>query len=142
MEKIVSNIFHCAVEAGNLAETVKFYTDILFCKTDNSEEGKWVDIDFWGNELTLHSSTPRTDMHGERHDVEMGAVVVPHFGVHLEKDVFNKVKESVENSVGFLDNPYIRFADTEYEQQTFFVMDPNRNVLEIKSLAKTPPPAE
>lgn len=48
MEKIVSNIFHCAVEAGNLDETVKFYTDILFCKTDNSEEGKWVDIDFWG----------------------------------------------------------------------------------------------
>lgn len=44
--------------------------------------------------------------------------------------------------VGFLDKPYIRFADTEYEQQTFFVMDPNRNVLEIKSLAKTPPPAE
>ena len=80
-------------------------------------------------------------MHGERHDVEMGAVVVPHFGVHLEKEVFNKVKASVENTVGFLDKPYIRFADTEYEQQTFFVMDPNRNVLEIKSLAKTPPPA-
>ena len=76
----MSNIFHCAVEAGNLEETVKFYTDVLFCETDNSEEGKWVDINFWGNELTLHSSTPRTSMHGERHNVEMGAVAVPHFG--------------------------------------------------------------
>lgn len=138
----MSNIFHCAVEAGNLEETVKFYTEILFCETDNSEEGKWVDINFWGNELTLHSSTPRTRMHGERHNVEMGAVAVPHFGVHLERDVFEKVKESVINTVGFLDEPYIRFGGTEYEQQTFFVMDPNYNVLEIKSLAKTPPPSE
>jgi extradiol dioxygenase family protein len=142
MESKVSNIFHCAVEAGDLEETVKFYTEILFCETDNSEEGKWVDINFWGNELTLHSSTPRTSMHGERHNVEMGAVAVPHFGVHLERDVFEKVKESVINTVGFLDEPYIRFGGTEYEQQTFFVMDPNYNVLEIKSLAKTPPPSE
>ena len=138
----MSNIFHCAVEAGNLEETVKFYTDVLFCETDNSEEGKWVDINFWGNELTLHSSTPRTSMHGERHNVEMGAVAVPHFGVHLERDVFEKVKESVINTVGLLDEPYIRFGGTEYEQQTFFVMDPNYNVLEIKSLAKTPPPSK
>ena len=138
----MSNIFHCAVEAGNLEETVKFYTDVLFCETDNSEEGKWVDINFWGNELTLHSSTPRTSMHGERHNVEMGAVAVPHFGVHLERDVFEKVKESVINTVGFLDEPYIRFGGTEYEQQTFFVMYPNYNVLEIKSLAKTPPPSK
>ena len=138
----MSNIFHCAVEAGNLEETVKFYTDVLFCETDNSEECKWVDINFWGNELTLHSSTPRTSMHGERHNVEMGAVAVPHFGVHLERDVFEKVKESVINTVGFLDEPYIRFGGTEYEQQTFFVMDPNYNVLEIKSLAKTPPPSK
>ena len=142
MESKVSNIFHCAVEAGDLEETVKFYTEILFCETDNSEEGKWVDINFWGNELTLHSSTPRTSMHGERHNVEMGAVAVPHFGVHLERDVFEKVKESVINTVGFLDEPYIRFGGTEYEQQTFFVMDPNYNVLEIKSLSKTPPPSE
>ena len=142
MESKVSNIFHCAVEAGDLEETVKFYTEILFCETDNSEEGKWVDINFWGNELTLHSSTPRTSMHGERHNVEMGAVAVPHFGVHLERDVFEKVKESVINTVGFLDEPYIRFGGTEYEQQTFFVMDPNYNVLEIKSLAKTPPLSE
>jgi extradiol dioxygenase family protein len=67
---------------------------------------------------------------------------VPHFGVHLERDVFEKIKKSVEDTVGYLDKPYTRFANTEYEQQTFFVMDPNYNVLEIKSLAKTPPPAE
>ena len=81
-------------------------------------------------------------MHAERHNVEMGAVAVPHFGVHLEREVFDKIRESVVNTVGFLDEPYIRFGGTEYEQQTFFVMDPNFNVLEIKSLAKMPPPSK
>ena len=136
----MSQIFHLAVPAGDLATTVNFYTEILGCQIGNSEQGRWIDIDFWGNELTLHQSTER--LPGVRHDVDMGAVVVPHFGVHLERDVFEKIKKSVEDTVGYLDKPYTRFANTEYEQQTFFVMDPNYNVLEIKSLAKTPPPAE
>jgi extradiol dioxygenase family protein len=66
----------------------------------------------------------------------MGAVYVPHFGVHLPLDEFNEVKKRVEESVGFLDEPYVRFKDTEYQQETFFVEDPNFNVLEIKSMAK------
>ena len=37
---------------------------------------------------------------------------------------------------GFLDTPYIRFEGTDYQQETFFVEDPNFNVLEIKSMAK------
>jgi extradiol dioxygenase family protein len=132
----MSNIFHCAIEAGDLETTAKFYEDVLGCKRDNFEEGKWIDIDFWGNELTLHSSTPRTSTCGERHHVMMGEVVVPHYGVHLEREVFDRVKESVKNSVGFLDEPYIRFPGTEYEQETFFCKDPNHNVLEIKTLVK------
>ena len=27
-------------------------TKILECKLGNREEGKWIDVDFWGNELT------------------------------------------------------------------------------------------
>ena len=138
----MSNPFHLAIPAGDLSIATKFYENILGCTLGNREEGKWVDVDFWGNELTLHSSTPRTSMHAERHNVEMGAVAVPHFGVHLEREVFDKIRESVVNTVGFLDEPYIRFGGTEYEQQTFFVMDPNFNVLEIKSLAKMPPPSK
>ena len=52
----MSNIFHCAIEAGDLETTAKFYEDVLGCRRDNFEEGKWIDIDFWGNELTLHLS--------------------------------------------------------------------------------------
>ena len=132
----MSNIFHCAVEAGNLDETVKFYTDVLFCKTDNSEEGKWVDIDFWGNELTLHETEPKIEKgpERERHQVEMGKVCIPHFGIHLDWDNYLTVKDNVKKTIGFLDKPYTRFKNQTTEQETFFVEDTNYNVIEIKSV--------
>ena len=131
-----SNRFHLAVEAGDLSVTVKWYQDVLGCELDMAEEGKWQDIDFWGNELTLHSSEPREckspDRH--RHDVDMGAVCVPHFGIHLSMEDYQRVRASVEANGGFLDTPYIRFEGSDYQQETFFVEDPNFNVLEIKHL--------
>ena len=131
----MSNRFHLAIEAGNLETTLLFYTDILGCSLDMKEEGRWQDINFWGNELTLHQSQPRNTSEGKRHDVDMGAVQVPHFGIHLPLEQYEEVKERVEKSIGFLDKPYIRFKGTEYQQETFFVQDPNFNVLEIKSMA-------
>lgn len=134
----MSNRFHLAIEGGNLKNTLPFYTDVLGCKLDMAEEGRWQDVDFWGNELTLHESTPRVgkgpDRH--RHEVDMGEVCVPHLGIHLPYDEYQRVRTSVKDSVGFLDTPYVRFEGTDYEQETFFVEDPNYNVLEIKSMVK------
>lgn len=134
----MSNRFHLAIEGGELTTTIPFYTDILGCKLDMSEEGKWQDIDFWGNELTLHQSTPRHDKGPDRHrhSVDMGDVCVPHLGIHLPLEVYNKVRASVKATVGFLDTPYTRFEGSDYQQETFFVEDPNYNVLEIKSMVK------
>ena len=103
-----------------------------------SEEGKWQDVDFWGNELTLHQSKPRNSdsLERHRHSVDMGDVIVPHLGIHLPLDEYQRVKASVASSVGFVDKPYIRFEDTDYQQETFFVEDPNFNVLEIQSMVK------
>ena len=77
----MSSSFHLAIPAGDLKKAEAFYTDILGCKTGNREEGKWIDIDFWGNELTLHQTYMKLPR--ERHDVDMGQVPVPHFGVCL-----------------------------------------------------------
>ena len=131
-----SNTFHLAVEAGNLTKTAAWYRDVLGCKLDMAEEGKWQDVDFWGNELTLHESTPRMGKGYERsrHSVDMGEVCVPHFGIHLTMEDYKVVRQKVEATNGFLDTPYTRFAGTEYQQETFFVEDPNFNVLEIKHM--------
>ena len=129
----MANTFHLAIPAGDLDTTMAFYRDVLGCKTGNMEAGRWVDINFWGNELTLHQSEER--LPNVRHDVDMGRVCVPHFGIHLDTETYIRVKERVEATGGFLDEPYIRFAGTDYEQETFFVEDPNYNVLEIKSMS-------
>ena len=133
----MSNAFHLAIPAGDLITATKFYTDILGCKLGNSEEGKWIDVDFWGNELTLHKSEHKLDH--ERHDVDMGNVSVPHFGVHLSRKDFDSLKQRLKDSgTKYYDEPYLRFKGTKYEQETFFVKDPNENILEIKTLTSNP----
>ena len=89
----MSSSFHLAIPAGDLEKAEAFYTKILGCKTGNREKGKWVDVDFWGNELTLHQTSMKLPR--ERHDVDMGDVPVPHFGVHLKKEVFDKIKANI-----------------------------------------------
>ena len=137
MSRNDSNRFHLAIEAGDLDMTVPWYTNVLGCSLDMKEEGRWQDINFWGNELTLHASKPRSEKGNERsrHDVDMGKVCVPDFGIHLDKETYLVVKERVAATGGFLDDPYVRFAGTAYEQETFLVEDPNYNVLEIKSMS-------
>ena len=128
----MSNPFHLALPAGDIDSTLKFYTEILGCKTGNGEKGKWVDIDFWGNELTLHQT--KMKLPRERHNVDMGNVPIPHFGVHLDKEIFNRIKSNLKsNKINFIDKPYTRFEGTKFEQNTFFIEDPNGNVLELKT---------
>ena len=128
----MSRPFHLAVPAGDLNIATKFYTDILGCKLGNREEDKWVDVDFWGNELTLHKTNMK--LPNERHDVDMGKVPVPHFGVHLERKIFEKIKSNLEeNKIKYIDKPYTRFKGTKFEQNTFFIEDPNGNILELKT---------
>ncbi len=130
--------FHLAIAAGDLDVALNFYCDLLGCAQGHSETGSrdgWVDIDFWGNELTLHASKSDESVHGNRHDVDMGNVVVPHFGVHLSASDFAKLKQRLyDRKVTFVNKPYIRFADTVFEQETFFIADPHGNVLEIKTM--------
>ena len=129
----MSAILHLAIPAGDLKNTVKFYTDVLGCSLGNSEEGRWVDVNFWGNELTLHQSEER--LPNVRHDVDMGGVLVPHFGIHLTQEDFDGLKERIAAAgLEYIDPPYRRFKGDIYEQETFFISDPNNNMLEIKTM--------
>ena len=128
-----TNCFHLAIPCGDLETAKKFYSESLGCRLDNSAQ-EWADVDFWGNELTLHASEHK--MENERHDVDMGNVSVPHFGVHLNPEVFAKIKDNIERNskINYLDNPYTRFKGQKEEQETFFIEDPHGNVLELKTM--------
>ena len=128
----MSSTFHLAIPVRSILEAEKFYCDLLGCQKGNYEAGKWQDINFWGNELTLHEADH--GLENERHDVDMGRVCVPHFGIHLSWENYLRIKSNVEKSIGFFDQPYTRFKDLETEQETFFVEDTNYNVIEIKSV--------
>ena len=66
----------------------------------------------------------------------MGNVSVPHFGVHLSRKDFDILKKRLKDKgAKYYDEPYIRFKGTEFEQETFFIQDPNDNILEIKTLS-------
>ena len=132
------NRFHLAIPAGDLDVAIKFYCDILGCNRGNAEftyPDAWVDINFWGNELTLHATEPNKKNTNERHNVDMGNVSVPHFGVHLDAEVFKNLKEKlIQHNVKFVDEPYVRFKGESKEQETMFIKDPNGNCLEIKTM--------
>ena len=54
-----------------------------------------------------------------RHDVDMGAVAVPHFGIHLTQDDFDNLKSRIAAAgLEYIDEPYRRFIGDKYEQET------------------------
>ena len=132
----MANRFHLAIPVGDITEAMNFYCNVLGCEKGNSEfkyPDAWVDINFWGNELTLHQS--QESLPKVSHDVDMGTVMVPHFGVHLDQADFDTVKARLEaKGIDFIDPPYRRFKGNEFEQETFFIKDPNGNVMEIKTM--------
>ena len=131
-----SNIFHLAIEVGDLKEAIEFYVNILGCEQTNEELPNWVDINFWGNELTLHATDPNIKEIGERHNVDMETVAVPHFGIHLPLEEFKELKDSLlsNGQVKIVDQPYVRFRGRDLEQETMFIEDPNGNVIELKTM--------
>ena len=134
----MAKTFHLAIPVGDLDKAIEFYCNVLECKKGNSEANppnSWCDIDFWGNELTLHAST--STQNSESHKVDMGVVLVPHFGVHLSKREFQSLKGKLlhkRKNVEFVDKPYVRFKGDVLEQETMFIKDPSGNVLEIKTM--------
>ena len=133
----MENRFHLAIPAGDLDKAIKFYCEILGCQRGNSEfkyPDAWADINFWGNELTLHATDPDKKNVSERHNVDMGNVTVPHFGVHLDGETFQALKQRlIDKKIQFIDPPYIRFEGKVGEQATMFFKDPSGNHLEFKS---------
>ena len=130
--------FHLAIPAGDLDKAINFYCEILGCARGNSEfkyPDAWADINFGGNELTLHATEPNKKNISERHNVDMGNVTVPHFGVHLDAGTFEKLKQRlIDKKIKFIDPPYIRFKGEDIEQETMFLEDTNGNCMEIKTM--------
>ena len=58
--------------------------------------------------------------------------------IYQEKILMLLKQRLKDNGTKYYDEPYLRFKGTKYEQETFFVKDPNENILEIKTLTSNP----
>jgi extradiol dioxygenase family protein len=132
----MSSRFHLAIPVKCIEEAKAFYCNFLGCEQGNFEKDMWQDINFWGNELTLHNAQEKELSVSHRHHVDMADVCVPHFGIHLTNDDFQEVKRRIQESedYDFLDAPFLRFKGGYREQETFFIRDPSGNAIEIKTM--------
>lgn len=128
--------FHYSFKMKDFERTRGFYVDILGCVEGRSNE-TWIDFDFFGHQLTAHLSDdfPALDYCGM---VDGVAVPIPHFGVLLTLDDYEKVRENlVKLNYSFIVKPQVRYQGKKEQQHTLFILDPSGNPLEFKSYSGT-----
>ena len=126
--------FHLAIPVVDLKKCRVFYRDVLGCKEGRSDK-HWVDFDFFGHQLVIHQKDGFSNNEKPiSNPVDGHDVPIPHFGVILEWDQFQKFSANlVEKNISFIIDPYIRFKGLPGEQATMFFTDPCGNALEFKS---------
>ena len=83
--------FHLALPVVDLDASRRFYIDILGCHIGRSAL-RWVDINFWGHQLSLHLDETLDGSTISTNAVDGDDVPTKHFGVILEWDRFEQLK--------------------------------------------------
>jgi extradiol dioxygenase family protein len=127
--------FHIALLVDDLDKARVFYGDVLGCPEGRSDKN-WVDFNLFGHQLVCHRSSDSTTdgaTSAENKSVDDKSVPVPHFGVVLQMDEWEKLADRLHMAkIDFLVAPYIRFRGQIGEQGTLFIADPAGNALEFK----------
>ena len=124
--------FHLAFPVKDLVATRDFFENLLGCPIGRTAE-RWVDIDFWGNQITAHL-VDGGDIHGPTNQVDGKDVPVKHFGAILEMEEWEALAEKLKkHGIDFVIEPYVRFKGEVGEQATMFFLDPNGNAIEFKA---------
>ena len=123
--------FHLAIPVHNIEEARKFYGFLLTCSEGRSSNS-WIDYNFFGHQLVVHlvkDIKPKSFNY-----VDGKNIPVPHFGIVLEWQDWELIKEKLEKSnMDFIVKPYVRFKGEVGEQATMFILDPSGNALEFKA---------
>ena len=126
--------FHLAFPVLDLEEARDFYVNTLGCSIGR-ESDQWIDFNLYGHQIVAHLS-PNEIQDVSRSQVDGDAVPVPHFGVILENNEWQKLVDRLKTKgEDFLIEPRVRFEGKSGEQRTLFILDPSGNALEFKSFA-------
>ncbi len=134
--RIMITPFHLAIQVRDLNEARQFYCAVLGCTVGRSSD-TWVDLNLFGHQLVCHLNLALADptiVSEKVNPVDGHGVPVPHFGVVLEMQEWEKLAERLkQQGVCFAIEPYIRFQGQVGEQGTMFFRDPSGNALEFKA---------
>ncbi len=131
----MQSLFHLAYHVHDLAIARKFYCGLLGCKEGRSTD-TWVDIDFFGHQLSLHLGQPFAVTNTGKVGNHM--VPMPHLGVILLMPDWRALADRLEQDpdIQFVLAPSIRFSGEAGEQATMFFLDPSGNPIEVKGFAQ------
>lgn len=128
--------FHLAIPVRDIDETRDFYgTKLGFAEGRSTDQ--WIDFNMFGHQVVTHLN-PNIGKDGKvqsmHNHVDGHGVPVPHFGVVMEFDDWEKFADKVSGFIdAFLIEPYVRFKGEIGEQGTMFFCDPSGNALEFKA---------
>jgi extradiol dioxygenase family protein len=129
---VVTAILHLSLPVRDLEETRAFYVEALGCRPGRIRSS-WVDVWFWGMQLTLHERPAEVAAASEEG--------VRHFGVSLEAENLRDVVARLGQlaSVEWL-TPITTATDPALSGKTSVkIADPSGSVIELKSYASELP---
>ena len=130
--------FHLAIQVRNIVEAREFYGTKLGLSEGRSAD-TWIDWNMFGHQVVTHLNPnlgPTGRVPSHCNPVDKHAVPVPHFGVVLTIDDWERLAERARTFVDhFIIEPYVRFKGQTGEQCTMFFEDPSGNALEFKAFA-------
>lgn len=113
--------FHLSIVVADLDLTRAFYVNLLGCKVGR-DKGQWIDILFFGHQMTLHQ---------EREGIV--AKPIDHFGPILGKGEWENIADIFSsNGISLEMQPLIKAEGTDAESGKFIVKDPAGNIIEFK----------
>ncbi len=126
------DVFHLAIPAFDLDETVNFYVYQLGCKLARRYDDR-VTFDFFGDQLVCHLS----EAPAERTPLAELPMYPRHFGVTFREQAdFDALYHLCQQrQVPFFADVSQRFEGRIEVHQTFVVCDPSSNLLEFKHYA-------
>lgn len=118
-------IFHLAIPIHDIPLAKDFYTSV-FQATVGREYPGYVIFNFFGHQVVGHMTKGC-----ETQEVSM---YPRHFGVIPETydDFETLYQRAKEKSAPFFEERFERFKDKPGWHETFFVMDPSKNLIEVK----------
>ncbi len=123
--------FHLAFPVTDLESTRAFFTELLGC-TIGREDTRWIDLDFFGHQITAHLSEHMPEI--ATNAVDGHEVPASHFGAVLPWERWHELADALRAAgARFLIEPYLRFEGQVGEQATMFLHDPSGNAIELKS---------